>query len=107
MADFTKGCYKEKFVKDLGFSDFRVAVSGVIVSAKDSGFLLGDGSGEVYINLNGMDKQPVIKDNSTVRVFGRLVPYENGFEIHGEIVQDLTGIDMGALKKIKEILTSL
>lgn len=106
MVDFSRSPYKEKFVKDLKLSDFKIAVSGVIVGAKDEGFLLGDGTGEVYINLKGIDKKPEIKDNSIVRVFGRLVPYESGLEIHGEIVQNLDNIDMGALKKIKETISA-
>jgi len=104
MADIRKAAFKEKFVKDLTFSDFKVAVSGNVMSLREGGFLLGDGSGEVYITIAEMEKNPGCREKDVVRVMGRIVPYDEGFEIQAEIVQNLNGIDMGALKRIKESL---
>jgi uncharacterized protein YdeI (BOF family) len=104
MADIRKAPFKEKFVKDLDFSDFKVAVSGSIINLRDSGFLFADGSGEVYINTSGMENLQSRKEKDLVRIMGRIMPYENGFEIQAEIIQDLNGVDMGALKRIKEEL---
>ena len=102
MADIRRSAFKEKFVKDLDFSDFKVAVSGTVVNVRDGGFLLGDGSGEVYINTSETDGKCGEKD--AVKVMGRIMPYENGFEIQADIIRNITGVDMGVLKRIKEAL---
>ena len=47
MADLKRAPFKEKFIKNLDFADFKVAVSGALVSKQENGFLLGDGTGEV------------------------------------------------------------
>jgi len=102
MADIRKAAFKEKFIKNLDFSDFKVAVSGVIVKILEEGFLLGDGSGEVYVNTSRMENQPINKEQENVKVFGRITPYESGIELQADIVRNLEGVDMDALKRIKE-----
>jgi len=104
MADIRRAAFKEKFVKDLDFTDFKVSVSGSIVNLSEGGFLMGDGTGEVYVNISGMENPAVKNEKDLVRVMGRIMPYENGFEIQADIIQDLNGADMGALKRIKEAL---
>ncbi len=104
MADIRRTPYKEKHVKDLSVADFKVSISGAVAGLRDDGFLLGDGSGEVFINTSRMENVGVYKDNEIVKVFGRLMPYESGFEIQAEIIQALAGVDMAAMKKIKDAL---
>lgn len=104
MADIRRTPYKEKHVKDLSVADFKVSISGAVAGLRDDGFLLGDGSGEVFVNISRMENIDVYKENEIVKVFGRLMPYESGFEIQAEIIQVLAGIDMVAMKKIKDAL---
>ena len=104
MADLKRAPFKEKFIKNLDFADFKVAVSGALVSKQENGFLLGDGTGEVYVNTTSLERPVVFNEKDIVKVFGRLTPYENGFELQAEIVQDLKKVDMEALTKIKEAL---
>ena len=104
MADLRRSHFKEKFIKNLDFSDFKVAVSGALVNNQDNGFLLSDGTGEVYVNTTGLEKSVAFNEGNIVKVFGRLTPYENGFELQAEIVQDFKEVDMEVLTKIKEAL---
>lgn len=104
MTDLRKTAFKEKFIKDLDFSDFKIAVSGTVVSIRENGFLLGDGSGEVYVNTSEMEAKSDRKEKDVLKVMGRIVPYENGFEIQADIIRNITGVDLGALKRIKEAL---
>jgi hypothetical protein len=104
MADIRRTPYKEKHVKDLSVADFKVTITGAVAGLREDGFLLGDGSGEVFINTSRMETIDVYKENEIVKVFGRLMPYESGFEIQAEIIQALAGVDMAALKTIKDAL---
>ena len=39
-----------------------------------------------------------------VRVFGRVIPVENGFEMQGEIVQDMSQLDIELHRKVESAL---
>jgi hypothetical protein len=102
MIDSRRKCFKEKFVKDLSFSDFKVAAIGTVIGKQEKGFLLSDGTGEVYVNVSNMEEGVMVGDTDFVRVFGRLMPFDEGFELQVEIVQNMKGIDKGALNKLRE-----
>tara|TARA_Y100000310_G_C20699671_1_gene828547 strand:- start:5828 stop:6157 length:330 start_codon:yes stop_codon:yes gene_type:complete len=105
MADIIrKAPFKEHFVKDLNFSEFKVSVTGTVVGKQDKGFLLSDGTGEVYINTSGLEGEGGFNEQGFVKVFGRLMPYQDGFEIQAEFVQDMKGVDKDSLNKIKELM---
>ena len=102
MADVKRRCFKEKFVKDLSFSDFKVVVFGTIMGKQEKGFLLGDGTGEVYANTSNLEGDAGVGDNDFVRVFGRLMPFNEGFELQAEIIQNMKDVDRVALNKVRE-----
>jgi len=87
---------KEKSIKEINKSDVRVRILGTVIDAKDNMIVLDDGTGKVNVifreNVN-------VKDHQTVRIFGRVMPTENGFEIEGEIIQDMSGIDINLYRK--------
>ena len=88
--------YKDVVIKDITRDDFKVNISGMVIKTKEGSFVIDDSTGEAL----------VLGETSSdfVRVFGRVVPYENGFEIHAEIIQDYSTIDKELLKKTKELL---
>ena len=96
---FKRKPYLEKFVKDLSISDFKVSVSGIIVSKSESSFLLDDGTGQIQISAKE------IPNFEYLRVFGKVMPLESGLEIDSEIIQDLSKIDKTIYKKVKELLS--
>ena len=91
--------YKEKFIEKIEKEDIKIAVSGIIVS-KDSGkIVIDDTTGTIPIEI-----ETTLGINKFVRIFGVLIPYEEGFEIKGDIIQDLSEIDHEKYVKIKELL---
>ena len=96
---FKRKPYTEKFIKDISVQDFKVAVSGVIVNKSDNSFLLDDGTGQIAVSST------LIPDFQYLRVFGKILPLESGFEIQSEVMQDLSKIDKGIHKKLKELLS--
>jgi hypothetical protein len=90
--------YAEKFVKDIDKNDFKIAISGTVVSKSEKSFLLDDGTGQVNIASEN------ILEVDYVRVFGRIIPYEEGMEIQADVIQDLSKIDKQMHKKLKEVM---
>ncbi len=44
-----------------------------------------------------------MKPKQLVRVFGRVIPVESGFELQGEIMQDMSDLDLDLYKKTKKL----
>ena len=80
--------------------DIRISLIGTVIDTADDGIVLDDGIGKVDISL---PEPPAVKVRSIVRVFGRVIPMEGGIQLQGEIVQDMTGLDMELLKKVESI----
>ncbi|MEK6904394.1 MAG: hypothetical protein AABW87_02255 [Nanoarchaeota archaeon] len=95
----TRKPYAEKFIRDLKNEDFKVALSGTIINKTENDFFLDDGTGQIrciYANVS---------EYEYVRIFGTLMPLPDGFELQGEIIQDLSKIDKQLHKRLKEALS--
>ncbi len=92
--------YRDKLIKNLKIEDFKVALSGMIIDRKESSFFLDDGTGQVLV------KSVNVPEYDKVRVMGRVIPVENGFEIESDMLQDYSKVDMNILRKLKEKLDS-
>lgn len=94
-----KRTFIEKNIENLSKEDYNVAVSGIIVNKDENSFILDDGTGQLYILMSTN-----LNNNNFVRVFGRILPYEEGIQLQGFIIQDLSKIDKYLYKKVKELL---
>ncbi|MDY6769977.1 MAG: OB-fold nucleic acid binding domain-containing protein [Candidatus Nanohaloarchaea archaeon] len=74
-------------------SDARVRVLGTVLEARQDSIMLDDGSGTVEVFLDA-DDLDAVQDGQRVRVFGRVMPTADAFEIQAELVQDMTDLDM-------------
>jgi uncharacterized protein YdeI (BOF family) len=84
-------------VSDIRPDDVRVSVIGTVIGKAEDGIVLDDGTGKIDITLDG----PVeFEPKSMVRVLGRVFPVESGFQLQGELVQDMSGLDMDLLKRV-------
>lgn len=83
-------------VSEIRPEDMRVSVIGTVIDKAEDGIVLDDGSGRLDITMVGPFEAEV---KGLVRVFGRVIPAEGGFHLQGEIVQDMSGLDMGLLKR--------
>jgi uncharacterized protein YdeI (BOF family) len=90
----------EKKISDIGKDDMRVKLVGLVIDKKDNVVVIDDGTGKI----NVVFEEPAQTDaNKRVRVFGRVMPTEDGFEIQGEILQDMSNADMELYKKVSDI----
>lgn len=90
--------FQEVLIKDISFENHRVCVSGQIVGSSADSFFVDDGTGQILVKSN--NKPP----SDFVKVFGRLLAYENGFELQAEIIKDYSKVDKELLRKVKELL---
>ncbi|MEM4244696.1 MAG: hypothetical protein QXR60_00630, partial [Candidatus Nanoarchaeia archaeon] len=79
--------FVDKYIKDLSESDTFVSLSGVVVSKADGSFVLDDGTGEIVVLLESAELPPY------VRVFGRVLFYEDGMRLQADFFQDNSKID--------------
>jgi hypothetical protein len=75
--------------------DVRVRILGRIIDKADGAIVVDDGSSTATIIA---ETQSGIND--TVMVISRVLPLEEGYELRGEAVQDMNGLDMELYKKI-------
>jgi len=91
----------ERCISEIQPEDIRVCILGTIVDKKETTLIVDDGTGKITVRF----EEPVtLPMNTLVRIFGRVVPIENGFEIQGEIVQDMSKLNIELYKKVREIV---
>jgi len=79
-------------------TDIRVRLLGKIIDKFNGTAVLDDGSGKAEIIMEeNFDK---VDTNDSVRIFCRVLPLENGYELRAEIVQNMKQLDMDLYKKI-------
>ena len=90
----------EKQVSAITNDDIRVGIIGTVLDKQGERIVVDDGPGKAEISLKG---EPNISAGQFVRVLGRVMPVEGGFELQGEVVQDMAKLDMGLLKKVRAL----
>ena len=90
----------EREIASIQAGDIRVSVIGTVIDKNEEGtrLVLDDGTGKVSVTLETPAEAGV---NQMVRVFGRVIPLEKGVELQGELVQDMSKLDMAFVKKVK------
>ncbi len=95
MADtfsFKRAPAVYKNIKDINpEKDSRVRILGKVINKKDDIMILDDGTGVAEIAL--MDNFD-FAIGETVRVFCRVLPLEEGYELRGEIVQKVGDLNI-------------
>lgn len=94
----------ERRVAEIGKDDVRVRLLGTVIDSNENIVVLDDGTGKISVVF----RDPVgIETGKTVRIFGRVMPAEDGFEIEGEILQDMSNVDVGLYRKTVELEKSV
>ncbi len=90
---------KHKQISKIAESDVRVSVLGTIIDKQNDFIMIDDGTGRIKISF-----QDVKFDlNQLVRVFGRVIPTPSGSELQGEVIQDMSKLDLSLFKKIQQL----
>ncbi len=82
--------------------DVRVRIVGTVLEVREDSIMLDDGSGTTEVFLD-VEDQEAVEDGMRIRVFGRVLPTPDDFEIQGEIVQDMTDLDMDLFNEVREL----
>jgi hypothetical protein len=90
----------ERRISEIMAEDMRVSLVGTVIDKQEENIILDDGTGKITI---GFDNPVDVETDQIVRVFGRVMPIEAGFELQGEIVQDMRNLDREMLKKLREL----
>jgi len=99
--------YKEKILSEVKVGeDDRVKVIGTIVNLdlENSSFDLDDSFGRTTVIVKDVELMKGLEVGKFVRVFGRVVGYEGGFEIIADIIQDMSNLNMEIWKEYIELV---
>ncbi len=91
----------ERRISDIRPDDVRVRVLGTVIDMDRERVVIDDGTGRITAVF---DKPPGAKPNQLVRIFGRIIPVENGFELQADILQDMSRLDLELYKKVAEVV---
>lgn len=96
----------ERDIKDIKpESDVRVRIIGTVISKSmdSSSIVIDDSTGQLTVLISSDELLEKTKPGQFVRIIGLVVPYEGGFELRAEIVQDMSLLDKELYKKYKEL----
>lgn len=88
----------EREIAGIRPGDIRVSVIGTVIDMDGDRLVIDDGTGKIDVSSEKPIKSEV---NQMVRVFGRVIPLEGGFELQAEVIQDMSGLDLGLFREIK------
>lgn len=92
---------KERKIEDIQPEDVRVRITGTVIDKNENTLVVDDGTGKINATF---EEEPDAEKGQLVRVFGRIVPIEDGFEIQGELAQDMSSLDLELKKKVEKAL---
>ncbi|MDY6761727.1 MAG: OB-fold nucleic acid binding domain-containing protein [Candidatus Nanohaloarchaea archaeon] len=81
--------------------DVRVRVLGTVLETRQDSLMLDDGTGTVEVFADADDMEQV-QDGQRIRVFGRVMPTADSFEMQAELVQDMTDVDMDMYEEVAD-----
>ena len=87
---------REREIASIEPGDIRIRILGTVIDKKGDRFIIDDGTGKITVS-----SEHEVQLNQLVRVFGRAIPTEEGTELQGEIVQDMSGLDLTLLERVK------
>ncbi|MBI2970910.1 MAG: hypothetical protein HYY37_00660 [Candidatus Aenigmarchaeota archaeon] len=85
-----------KNIADIREGDVRVRILGRVLDRTDGVLVLDDGTGKAEIVAD-----TDVRHNELVRVFARVLPLENGYELRAELVQPMHALDIELHQKVR------
>lgn len=93
----------ERKVSGIRPEDIRIRVLGTVIDKQENKLVIDDGTGKIEAVFEETVNAEL---NKMVRVFGRVIPLEDGFELQGEIVQDMSQLDIELSRKIDNFMAN-
>jgi len=90
----------DRKISEIKEDDIRVRVLGTVIDKTDKSIAVDDGTGKITANFEESINTEL---KQMVRVFGRVIITAEGPELQGEVLQDMSKLDMELYKKVSEI----
>lgn len=91
---------KERKISEVGTEDTRVSIVGTVVDFKENILAVDDGTGKIDASF---EEAPTVNPGNLVRLLGRVIPLEGGFELQGEVCQDFSKADVELWRKVSDM----
>ncbi len=78
--------------------DIRVRLLGRVIGKDNGAIIIDDGTGKAEVIAESQDADV----NDLVRVFTRVLPLEEGFELRAELIQKMNGLDIDLYRNVME-----
>lgn len=102
--DFKRQAFAERDISEINpEKDIAVALVGRVIDKKQNIIILDDGSGKANVFFTDENILNNLSVNDIIRLSGFVMPTQDGFDIRGEIVQNMDKLDVELYKKIKNI----
>ena len=88
---------KERKISGIGGEDTRVSIIGTVVGLNENMMAVDDGTGKIDVSF---EERPGVKTGQLVRIFGRVIALEGGYELQGEVCQDFSNADLGLWREV-------
>lgn len=103
--DHSSNVFVEKKINEIDTSsDVKVRILGTVVSKVDDSIFVDDGTGTVQVAVSH-DMALNVSESQLVRVFGRLRLSGGGFDLYGEIIQNMSKLNMKQYNQVMEYYT--
>ena len=86
-------------VADISADDIRVCIIARVIDVQENVAVLDDGTGKINASFGNDISQ---ETGALVRVFGRVINSEGGFELQGEVMQAVEGLDIDLYRRVEE-----
>lgn len=86
-------------------NDVNVRIVGTIVTVNENSFVLDDSSAAKEVFTQENVSEDLIEEGSTVRVYGRVLPTPDDYEIEASVVQDMSEVDLEKFNKVKKVVS--
>jgi len=86
-------------------NDIRLRIIGAVLSKEKDSISLDDGSGSVEVFLED-EQMDDLEEGMRVRVFGRVLPTPDSFELQGEVLQDFSEVDPELYDRVKKVVNT-
>ncbi len=96
----------ERKIADIAEGDVRVAVVGTVLSIDKQTlvFTIEDPSGQLTVLATNEESLSKVSVGNVVRVIGIVLPFDEGFELRAEIIQDFKDLSPELFPVLHELI---
>lgn len=99
--DFKRQPFLEKSISEINpEKDIGIAILGRVIDINSKNIVIDDSSGSASAYFANEDALKNLSMNDIVRLFGFIMPNPEGFEIKGDFIQKMNGIDVSLYRKV-------